>query len=75
MLGVLDQNLLGGLLVIPMLFGVGGALHRGMLLGVAESSSAFVIDGQYRSLMGLVMFLIVSSARPQGLFGCRRPPA
>jgi len=46
-----------------------GTFLAGLLLGVAESVSAFLIGGQYRDLVGLIIFLIVLSLRPQGLFG------
>lgn len=47
---------------------IGGSLAAGLLLGVVESISAIFI-GPYMSAVGLIMFLIVVSVRPQGLFG------
>lgn len=59
-------------LIVVVLAGLGsmrGTFLAGLLLGVTESASAFIIGGQYRALVGLVLFLIVLSLRPQGLFG------
>lgn len=59
-------------LIVVVLAGLGsmrGTFLAGLLLGVAESVSAFLIGGQYRALVGLIIFLIVLSLRPQGLFG------
>ncbi len=59
-------------LIVVVLAGLGsmrGTFLAGLLLGVTESASAFLIGGQYRALVGLVLFLIVLSLRPQGLFG------
>ncbi len=62
-------------LVVVVLAGLGsmrGTFLAGLLLGVAESLSAFLIGGQYREVTGLVIFMIVLSVRPQGLFGARQ---
>jgi branched-chain amino acid transport system permease protein len=59
-------------LIVVVLAGLGsmrGTFLAGLLLGLAESLSAFAFGGQYRALTGLVIFLIVLSLRPQGLFG------
>jgi len=42
------------------------------LLGVAEATSAVLLGGAYREVVGLVLFLIILLVRPQGLFGGRR---
>jgi len=59
-------------LIVVVLAGLGsirGTLLGGLLLGVAEALSSLQFGGEYRELIGLLIFLIVLSARPQGLFG------
>lgn len=59
-------------LIVVVLAGLGsmpGTFLAGILLGIAEASSALIFGGQYRELVGLVIFLIILSVRPQGLFG------
>lgn len=61
-------------LIVVVMAGLGsmrGTFFAGLLLGVAESLSAFFFGGQYRALVGLIIFLIVLSLRPQGFFGGR----
>jgi len=55
--------------VLAGLGSIGGVLAAGILLGVTESLSAYFFGGEYRELVGLLLFLIVLSFRPQGLFG------
>lgn len=59
-------------LIVVVLAGLGsmrGTLLGGILLGVAEALSSLAIGGEYREIVGLLIFLIVLSWRPQGLFG------
>ncbi|MCL4247919.1 MAG: branched-chain amino acid ABC transporter permease [Anaerolineae bacterium] len=59
-------------LIVVVLAGLGsvpGTFLAGVLLGVAESASALAFGGAYRELVGIVIFLIILSIRPQGLFG------
>lgn len=59
-------------LVVVVLAGLGsvfGAFTAGLLLGVAEQFSVFVLGAAYREIVGLVLFLLVLVLRPQGLFG------
>lgn len=59
-------------LIIVVLAGTGsilGAFPAGLLLGLVEATSGMVIGAEYREVIGLVIFLIVLLARPQGLFG------
>lgn len=61
-------------LIVVVLAGLGsmrGTFFAGILLGVAENSSAFLLGNQYREIVGVVLFLIVLSLRPQGLFGAK----
>jgi branched-chain amino acid transport system permease protein len=61
-------------MVVAILAGVGsigGAFVAGVLLGVTEAVSAIFL-GPYMQLVGLVFFLLVLMARPQGLFGRQR---
>jgi branched-chain amino acid transport system permease protein len=61
-------------LIVVILAGLGsitGTFFSGLVLGVAESLSAFFFGGAYRELIGLVLFLLVLSLKPQGLFGGR----
>jgi branched-chain amino acid transport system permease protein len=62
-------------LVVVVLAGMGsvfGAFGAGLLLGVAEQLSVFVVGSAYREAVGLVLFLLVLLVRPQGLFGPSR---
>lgn len=59
-------------LIVVVLAGLGslpGTFIAGIMLGVAEAISALAFGGQYRELVGLVIFLIILSWRPEGLFG------
>jgi branched-chain amino acid transport system permease protein len=59
-------------LIVVVLAGLGsvpGTFLAGIMLGVAESASALLVGGQYRELVGLVIFFVILSLRPQGLFG------
>jgi branched-subunit amino acid ABC-type transport system permease component len=42
------------------------------LLGATESVTALVIGGNYREIVGLVLFLLVLIFRPQGLLGSKQ---
>jgi branched-chain amino acid transport system permease protein len=57
-----------------VLGGVGnfmGTFVGGILLGATESATAFFISGNYREVVGLILFLMVLIFRPQGLFGAK----
>jgi branched-chain amino acid transport system permease protein len=59
-------------LIVVVLAGLGsmpGTFLAGILLGVTEAASSMIFGGQYRELVGLVIFFIILSLRPQGLFG------
>ena len=59
-------------LIVVVLAGLGsipGTFLAGVLLGVSESTSAYLMGGAYREVVGLLLFLIILSIRPQGLFG------
>ncbi len=61
-------------LIVVVLAGLGsmfGTFVGGLFLGVAEAASAAAFGGPYREMVGLVIFLVVLMARPQGLFGAR----
>ena len=58
--------------VLAGLGSIGGVIAAGILLGVTESLSAYIFGGEYRELVGLILFMIVLSFRPQGLFGGKR---
>ncbi len=56
-------------LIVVVLGGLGnifGTFVAGLFLGVAESVSGFFLGNAYREVMGLVLFLLVLSLRPQG---------
>jgi len=58
-------------LIVVVLGGMGnilGTFVAGLFLGIAEAVSGFVLGNAYREIMGLVLFLVVISVRPQGLF-------
>jgi branched-chain amino acid transport system permease protein len=59
-------------LIVVILAGLGsifGTFVAGVLLGIAESLSAFFLGSVYREVVGLVLFLLVLAIRPAGLFG------
>ncbi len=59
-------------LIVMVLGGAGnfiGTFFAGILLGTVESVTAFFIPGNYRQVVGLLIFLLILSFRPQGLFG------
>jgi branched-chain amino acid transport system permease protein len=59
-------------LVVIVLAGLGsmrGIVIAGMLLGFIEGLASIWIGGAYREVTALVVFLVVLSLRPQGLFG------
>lgn len=62
-------------LIVVVLGGLGsimGTFVGGLVLGVAESGSAFLIGGTYREIVSLFIFVLVLILRPQGLFGKRQ---
>lgn len=61
-------------LIVVVLAGLGsmrGTLFGGILLGLAEAFSSPLVGSEYREIVGLLIFLLVLSLRPQGLFGSR----
>ena len=61
-------------LIVVVLAGLGslfGSFAGGILLGLAEATSVAFLGGPYREVVGLVLFVIILLARPQGLFGGR----
>ena len=62
-------------LVVMVLGGLGsftGTFVGGILLGATESVTSLVIGGNYREVVGLVLFLLVLIFRPQGLLGSKQ---
>lgn len=60
--------------VVVVLGGLGsvsGALVGGLLIGVVETFSGFLIDPQWKQAVYFLIFLIVLVLRPAGLFGKR----
>lgn len=61
-------------LVVMVLGGLGnilGTFFGGIILGVTESATGFLIGGNYREIAGLVLFIIILVFKPQGLFGIK----
>lgn len=61
-------------LIVIVLAGLGsmrGIVLAGMLLGLIEGLASVWVGGTYRGVVALVVFLLVLSLRPQGLFGRR----
>jgi len=61
-------------LIVMVLGGVGnfiGCFVGGIILGATESATAFFISGNYREVVGLILFLLILIFRPQGLFGAK----
>jgi len=65
--------LLSGFAVVVLggLGSVRGTFFGALVLGVVESLGGAVAGDGYRELVGFIVFLIVLSLRPQGLFGRR----
>jgi branched-chain amino acid transport system permease protein len=62
-------------LVVMVLGGLGsftGTFVGGIVLGVTESATALLIGGNYREIVGLVLFLLILIFRPQGLLGSKQ---
>jgi branched-chain amino acid transport system permease protein len=47
---------------------INAILPAGIVLGLVESASIFVVGAPYRQAVALVIFIIVLMFRPQGLF-------
>jgi branched-chain amino acid transport system permease protein len=65
-----DYTLLGFIIVI--LGGLGsmpGALLGGLLVGVSEALSGFVIEPSFKSALSFALLILVLLVRPQGLMG------
>lgn len=61
-------------LIVMVLGGLGsfaGTFVGGILLGATESLTAFLVSGNYREVVGLLLFLLVLIFRPQGLLGAK----
>src|SRR5512139_973243 len=61
-------------LIVMVLGGMGnfmGTFVGGILLGATESITAFYISGNYRQVVGLLLFLLILIFKPQGLFGAK----
>ncbi|HLJ27515.1 MAG TPA: branched-chain amino acid ABC transporter permease [Candidatus Angelobacter sp.] len=61
--------------VIVVLGGMGsieGAAFGGLVLGVAESLTSFYIGNQWALIVDFVLFLLVLSLKPSGIFGRQR---
>ncbi len=61
-------------LIVIVLGGMGnilGTFVAGLFLGVVESMSGFLLGNAYREVVGLGMFLLALSLRPQGIFARR----
>lgn len=61
-------------LIVMVLGGLGnfmGTFVGGILLGATENVTAFFIGGNYRQVVGLILFLLVLIFKPQGLFGAK----
>jgi branched-chain amino acid transport system permease protein len=55
-------------LVLAGVGNVGGVLYAGLLLGVVEALSVYVIGAPYKEVVGLVLFILVLLFRQGGLF-------
>lgn len=64
------EYLLGGFTIVVLggLGSVFGTFVGGVTLGVVQSLGASAFGDGYRTLVGLVLFLVILAARPQGLF-------
>jgi branched-chain amino acid transport system permease protein len=65
-----DYTLLGFIIVI--LGGLGsmsGALLGGLLVGVSEALSGFIIEPSFKSALSFALLILVLLVRPQGLLG------
>ncbi|MBD5655615.1 MAG: branched-chain amino acid ABC transporter permease, partial [Candidatus Eremiobacteraeota bacterium] len=60
--------------VVVVLGGLGsvsGALAGGLIIGIVETFSGFVIDPEWKQAVYFAIFLLVLVFRPAGLFGVR----
>jgi branched-chain amino acid transport system permease protein len=46
-----------------------GVIVGGLILGIAETLTAFYISSGYKDIPGLILLLVVLSLKPSGLFG------
>ncbi len=59
-------------LIVVVLAGLGsmrGIIVAGVFLGLVESLAGVWLGGQYREVVALVLFLVILSFRPHGLYG------
>lgn len=57
---------------VAILGGVGsciGAIVAGLILGISELLGATLLGSGFQSLMGCIIFLVVLSIKPKGIFG------
>jgi branched-chain amino acid transport system permease protein len=61
-------------LIVMVLGGLGsfvGTFVAGVLLGITQSLTSLLLGGAYREMVALILFLLVLTIRPQGLFGTK----
>jgi branched-chain amino acid transport system permease protein len=61
-------------LIVMVLGGLGsiiGSFVGGIVLGMTQSATGFLLSQSYREVVGLILFLLVLVFRPQGLFGVK----
>lgn len=61
-------------LIVMVLGGLGsfvGTFVAGVLLGITQSLTSLWLGGAYREMVALLLFLLVLTVRPQGLFGAK----
>lgn len=59
------------IVILAGLGSLGGALAGGILIGVSEALSGFLVEPSMKSMFSFGLLILVMLVRPQGLFGSR----
>lgn len=59
------------IVILAGLGSLGGALAGGILIGVSEALSGFLVEPSMKSMFSFALLILVMLVRPQGLFGSR----
>lgn len=71
---IMGRDFIGAVFVITVLGGIGsieGCVLAGLLYGLIQSFTSYLLGVHYQSIMAFLVFLAILVVRPQGLFGKR----